>query len=81
MVEMSENWIKTTLKLMGLPNIQFLIKVVGNNLRVQFKNPVLDNRIKEKILFRSFAYLIMSTMRNTFRQGFRNLKVVLTIKE
>ncbi len=77
MVNTAQDWVKKTLILMELPNIQFNAKVVGKNLKFEFDTPVLGNRIKEKQLFRSFAYLIMATLRNQFKKEFRDLKIVL----
>ncbi len=77
MVNTAQDWVKKTLVLMGLPNIQFNAKVVGKNLKFEFDTPVIGNRMKEKQLFRSFAYLIMATLRNQFKQEFRDLKIVL----
>ncbi len=77
MVNTAQDWVKKSLSLMGLPNIQFKAIVIGNNLKFEFDAPVIGNRMKEKQLFRSFAYLIMATLRNKFRNELRELKIIL----
>lgn len=78
MVTVAHAWIKKSLVLMGLPNINFTTDIAGNNLRITFDTPLIYSNMQERKLFRSFAYLIMATLRNQFKQEFKNLKVVLT---
>ena len=77
MTNSAKTWVQQVLTLMGLPNAQFTVSVFGNNLKFHFKNPVTGNEAKERLLFSSFANLIMNTLRYRYKKPFRNLKVVL----
>lgn len=78
MVSVVNKWIKTNLRLIGLPNINFTTSIQKYHLRFRFETSVLKNKEKEKILFSTFAHLTMATLRNKFKKEFRGLKVVLS---
>jgi len=77
MITTAHDWIKQTLSLMGLPAINFNSEVAGKNLKLTFNAPLIADPMQEKQLFRSFAHLIMSSLRNQYKQEIKNLKVVL----
>ena len=77
MITTAHDWIKQTLTLMGLPAINFNSEVAGKNLKLTFNVPLIADPMQEKQLFRSFAHLIMSSLRNQYKQEIKNLKVVL----
>lgn len=77
MVGTTHNWIKQTLSLMGLAAVDFNSEVAGKNLKLTFNTPLIADPIQEKQLFRSFAHLIMSSLRNQYKQEIKDLKVVL----
>jgi predicted RNA-binding protein Jag len=77
MITTAHAWIKQTLSLMGLPAINFNSEVAGKNLKLTFNAPLIADPMQEKQLFRSFAHLIMSSLRNQYKQEIKNLKVVL----
>ncbi len=77
MVTTAHNWLKQTLSLMGLPAVGFNSEVAGKNLKLTFETPLIADPIQEKQLFRSFAHLIVSSLRNQYKQEIKNLKVVL----
>jgi hypothetical protein len=77
MVTTTHNWLKQTLSLMGLPSVNFNSEVAGKNLKLTFENPLIADPMQEKQLFRSFAHLIMSSLRNQYKQEIKNLKVIL----
>jgi predicted RNA-binding protein Jag len=77
MITTAHAWIKQTLSLMGLPVINFNSEVAGKNLKLTFNAPLIADPMQEKQLFRSFAHLIMSSLRNQYKQEIKNLKVVL----
>ena len=77
MIATAHNWLKQTLSLMGLPAINFNSEVAGKNLKLTFDAPLIADPVKEKQLFRSFAHLIVSSLRNQYKQEIKNLKVVL----
>ncbi|HEX4069115.1 MAG TPA: hypothetical protein VHX42_03380, partial [Candidatus Babeliales bacterium] len=77
MITTAHNWLKKTLSLMGLPSIDFNSEIAGKNLKLTFNAPLIADPIQEKQLFRSFAHLIMSSLRNQYKQEIKHLKVVL----
>ncbi len=78
MVANAKEWVKKNLIFMGLPNIQFTTSLSNNYLTFHFDTPVIAESAKEKILFRSFAHLIMVALKNKFKTDFKHLKVILT---
>jgi hypothetical protein len=77
MITTAHNWLKQTLSLMGLPAVGFNSEVAGKNLKLTFEAPLIADPMQEKQLFRSFAHLIVSSLRNQYKQEIKNLKVVL----
>ncbi len=77
MITTAHNWLKQTLSLMGLPAVGFNSEVAGKNLKLTFNAPLIADPMQEKQLFRSFAHLIVSSLRNQYKQEIKNLKVVL----
>jgi predicted RNA-binding protein Jag len=77
MVASTHNWLKKTLELMNMNTVQFSSEIAGKNLKLMFNTPLLADVTHEKQLFRSFAHLIMSSLRNQYKQEIKDLKVVL----
>jgi hypothetical protein len=77
MIATAHNWLRQTLSLMGLPAVGFNSEVAGKNLKLTFNAPLIADPMQEKQLFRSFAHLIVSSLRNQYKQEIKNLKVVL----
>lgn len=78
MVKAAEEWTKQSLSLMNMPHITFSTKLSKYYIHFTFDAKLFENNMKEKTLFRSFAYLIMASLRNKFKKEFRGLKVVLS---
>jgi len=77
MITTTHNWLKQTLSLMNMPSIDFSSEVTGKNLKLTFNTPLIADAMHEKQLFRSFAHLIMSSLRNQYKQEIKDLKVIL----
>jgi len=77
MIGTTHNWLKKTLALMGMTSIDFNSEVAGKNLKLTFNKPLITDPMHEKQLFRSFAHLIMSSLRNQYKQEIKDLKVIL----
>jgi hypothetical protein len=77
MIHAAETWLKQTLSLMAMNNINFTTEIAGKNLKLTFNTPLIDDVMHEKQLFRSFAHLIMSSLRNQYKQKIKDLKVIL----
>jgi predicted RNA-binding protein Jag len=77
MINTTETWLKKTLSLMGMNTIHFTTEIAGKNLKLTFNTPLIADVTHEKQLFRSFAHLIMSSLRNQYKQEIKDLKVIL----
>ena len=77
MIHAAETWLKQTLSLMAMNNINFTTEIAGKNLKLTFNTPLIADVMHEKQLFRSFAHLIMSSLRNQYKQKIKDLKVIL----
>jgi len=77
MVNSTQTWLKKTLALMGMTAITFTTEIAGKNLKLTFNQPLLSESAHEQQLFRSFAHLIMSSLRNQYKQEIKDLKVIL----
>jgi len=76
MIASAHNWLKKTLELLNMNSIQFSSEVVGKNLKITFNMPLVADAMHEKQLFRSFAHLIVSSLRNQYKQEIKDLKVI-----
>lgn len=77
MVSSTQSWLSKTLELMGMHSIHFTSEISGKNLKLMFNVPLIADPLHEKQLFRSFAHLIMSSLRNQYKQEVKDLKVIL----
>jgi predicted RNA-binding protein Jag len=77
MIAAAHKWLRQTLLFMDMPSIDFTSEVAGKNLKLTFNVPLIPDVMHEKQLFRSFAHLIISSLRNQYKQEIRDLKVVL----
>jgi len=80
MTEWVNNWIKQSLGYIGRSNITFSTESSRNLLRIDFDDTITGDERKERMLFSSFAHLIMSSLRNKFKGDLKHLKVVLNSK-
>jgi predicted RNA-binding protein Jag len=74
----AKEWILQLLSKIGLSHIAFSTKQDGNLLRVTFSNSLTGTEAKDRMLYSSFASLIMTTLRQRFKRQLKHLKVVLT---
>ncbi len=70
-------WIGDMQKAMNRADISCDITTDRNAIRILFQKPLLEDVEQEKQLFRSWAYLIMQTLRHTYKQQFRHIKIIL----
>lgn len=80
MVAAVEKWTQSTLDAIGKSNANFTTEVKNYHLKIMFNAPIFVDEEKERQLFRSFAHLIMQSLRNTFKKGFRGYKIILNSK-
>jgi predicted RNA-binding protein Jag len=81
MITSTHNWIRQILSLTNMTRVDFNSEVLGKNLKLTFNAPLAIDPFQEKQLFRSFAHLIMSSLRNQYKQEIKDLKVILTRPE
>ena len=77
MVDAATLWINKTISLMSMPAVSFTCEIAGKILKITFSQPLLENPLIEKNLFRSIAHLIMASLRNQYKQEIKDLKIVL----
>lgn len=74
------SWVKQSLEYMGRPDVTFTFESSRNHLRIDFAGSITGDEKKERMLFSSFAHLIMSSLRNKFKGDLKHLKVILNNK-
>ena len=77
LVDATTSWMKQTLSLMNMQSTDFSSNIDEKILKITFVKPLIDNPILEKQLFRSLAHLVMSSLRNRYKQAIKDLKVIL----
>jgi hypothetical protein len=77
MINFTKDWIQQVLQIMGLGNIMFTTATSTNGLTFRFKSSIMGNEMKDRLLFSSFAHLILTMLRQKYKKAFRNLKVIL----
>lgn len=80
MINWVNGWIQQSLVHMGKSNITFTHESSRNHLRIDFADSITGDEKKERMLFSSFAHLIMSSLRNKFKGDLKHLKVILNSK-
>ena len=78
LMQAAEEWVKDSLQLMNLSSVSFNLEADRYALKFSFSKPLLELNEKEKMLFRSWAYLIMQALRQKFKRPLKGLKVILT---
>lgn len=70
-------WIQDMQRTMNCADIGCDISTDRNAIRIVFEKPLAQDPEQEKQLFRSWAYLIMQTLRHTYKQQFKHIKIIL----
>ncbi len=76
MIELSNNWLNTTLDLMNLAQ-PFTLEPTGHQLRVLFTKPLFEFSEKERQMLRSFSILLLQALRHKFARPLRGFKIIL----
>lgn len=77
-IEFVKGWIQQILTIMGLPNMQFSVSIAGNLAKFHFSNHITGKESSDRVLFSSFAHLIMTSLRQKYKKSLHHLKVVFT---
>ncbi len=80
MIQFTKDWIQSIFQIMGLPHIAFTTSTSVNGLTFRFKSSITGNEFKDRLLFSSFAHLILTMLRQKYKRAFKNLKVILFIE-
>jgi len=78
MVSFAETWTQDMLRMMKLSHIKYTMRTTSNNIKFHFEAPLLKDQKDQKILFSSFALLVMQSLRNKHKKQFKNLNAVFT---
>ncbi|MBS1986473.1 hypothetical protein JST99_00885 [Candidatus Dependentiae bacterium] len=74
-------WLTGTLGVMGKSNCTFKVDAKKYHLIITFDQAVLEDKEREKALFRSFAHILMQSLRNRFKKGLRGYRIVLNAQD
>ncbi len=77
----AKEWLNNTLSRIGLPNIKYKSFHSGSIIKFVFYGSVTGTEGKDRLLFSSFACLILATLRNRHKKQLRNLKVILITEQ
>jgi predicted RNA-binding protein Jag len=77
LTDAAQSWVKDSLALLNLGHIPFTVTPDRFALKISFSSPLVDKPEKEKMLFRSWAYLIMQTLRQKYKRPLKGLKIIL----
>lgn len=77
LIDSAKSWMNNCFSIMGLSNVSYETSVIGNNLNIQFTTKLLANEQSERLLFSSFAHLIMLGLGQSYKKRFPNLKIIL----
>jgi len=77
LVASAQEWVNQSLQTLGLKSLDCTVEVDRYALKFQFSKLITENSEREKILFRSWAYLIMQALRQKYKRPLKGLKVIL----
>jgi hypothetical protein len=81
MADIAQDWLENMLGMLNKREALAHVKVVGENLKFEFKQPLLDDKEKERILFASFTHLMLATVGNKYKKDLRGLRIILAHEE
>lgn len=75
----AKDWLDQTLQLIGASSATYTFSQSKSAIKFIFDKSVTGSEGKDRMLFSSFASLILSTLRHRHKKQLRNLKVILLI--
>jgi predicted RNA-binding protein Jag len=81
MADIAQDWLENMLGMLDKREALAHVKVVGENLKFEFKQPLLDDKEKERVLFASFTHLMLATVGNKYKKDLRGLRIILAHEE
>jgi predicted RNA-binding protein Jag len=80
MIQLVDTWLKGMLQQLNRSDVTFSLHPSSYQLNAQFNALINKNPEKDQQLMRSFALIIMQTLRHTFKRPLRGFKIMLTTK-
>ena len=80
MIDMATVWLKGMLEQLNRPDVGFTMQPSAYQLNVHFNAAINATPEKDQQLMRSFALLLMQTLRHSLKRPMRGFKIMLIIK-
>lgn len=80
MIDMVNVWLKGMLERLNRPHVTFTTQASSYQLNVKFNAAINQTPEKDQQLMRSFALLLMQTLRHSLKRPLRGFKIMLTVK-
>jgi len=80
MADTAQKWVKESLTILKKDTINVSTKIEDKKLTIKLDRPVLNDAKEEVLLFKSFASLIMQSLRTRHKKEFYGFSVFLTDK-
>jgi len=78
MTSIARAWIQEALKISKQDYIKIVSFVENKKLTISLDKPILEDRSKENLLFRSFSSLIMQSLRTKYKKEFYGFNIIIT---
>ncbi|MBI2775606.1 hypothetical protein HYX58_06365 [Candidatus Dependentiae bacterium] len=78
MIEQANGWMKETLQTLNKENVSFNTTTDNYQLRFTFNSPVIEDVERERHLFRNLSFLLLCSLKRSYKRPLRGFKVVLT---
>lgn len=76
-ISFAKQWISDMLSHIERKDVTFQTRIDRSAIRFTFDKPIASNNEKERQIFRSWAHLLIQTIKHTYKQQFKSIKVVL----
>lgn len=77
MVAHCQELLTQTLSLMGKSDIHFTIEPQHFHLKIQFNNPIVEDKGREKQFFASLSTLLLQMLKHHYRRPLKGYKIIL----
>lgn len=71
------SWVQESLSIMGCAHVSFSITASRSLLTISFTHPIIEDSEKERLLFRSWAHLIVQHIKQEHKIHGKELKIIL----
>lgn len=77
MIQEAKGWFDMVLRRIDKAHVPYSLDAKKYSLIVQFSRPVLEDKKKEQLFFKSSSYLMLQALKRKFKRGLKGYKVVL----